>query len=72
MAGDGIGVLAAGATETGSATHVVTQAEIDAGSVTNIADVTGTAPSGASVSGTNTQTVILTQRPYVRAIQYYW
>ena len=49
--------LAPGATSTGSATHTVTAADINAGSLTNVGTATGTPPSGPNVTGTDSQTV---------------
>ena len=49
--------LAPGATSTGSATHTVTAADINAGSLTNVGTATGTPPSGPNVTDTDSQTV---------------
>ena len=65
IANDGVGVMAAGASETASITHSVNQAEIDSGSLTNVATATGTASSGTNVSDTDTQTVVLAQVPAI-------
>ena len=56
-------------------TYVLTQADLDAGSVTNIAYATGTDPDGQPVtSNTDTQTVPLTQvpRPDVGEVDHRW
>jgi uncharacterized repeat protein (TIGR01451 family) len=45
------GTLAPGESISCAATHTVTQADLDAGSVTNTATATGTPPSGPPVSG---------------------
>ncbi|MFF7291537.1 beta strand repeat-containing protein [Microbacterium sp. NPDC008134] len=47
------GILAPGATATGVARYTVTQADVDAGSITNIATSFGTSPRGTVVSGTS-------------------
>ena len=56
-AGDGPGVLAAGVTETSTATHTITQAEFNAGSLTNLATVVGTPSQGTNVTDTDMVTV---------------
>ena len=45
------------------ATATLTQAQIDAGSVTNIADVTGVHPNGDPVTDSDTNTVSIDQNP---------
>ena len=60
---DGIGVLAVGDSETATSDHTVTQAEFDAGPLTNIATADGESPLGTNVSDTDTQTVNFTQTP---------
>ncbi len=47
------GVLAPGQSATGTATYVIRQSNVDAGSVTNEAGVTGTAPGGVTVTDTS-------------------
>ncbi len=61
-AGDGVAVLAVGARETASSAHTVTQAEFDAGTLTNIATGDGDSPLTVTVSDTDTQTVTFTQK----------
>ena len=48
--GDGVGVLAPGATEIATGMYVLTQADIDGGMIDNIAAAHGTAPNGDVVS----------------------
>ncbi|MBU1048741.1 DUF11 domain-containing protein, partial [Candidatus Bipolaricaulota bacterium] len=55
--------LAPGISTTGSATHVVNQADVDAGSIVNVATATGTPPSGPNVTETDTETVTFAQAP---------
>ena len=51
--------LAPGESTTCTVTHTITQAEVDAGSVTNAATATGTTPTGSSVAATDDVTVAL-------------
>ncbi|MBD2392370.1 MULTISPECIES: DUF11 domain-containing protein [Aphanizomenon] len=53
--------LAVGITATGTATATLTQAQIDGGSITNIALATGTTPGGDPVTDDDTNTVNLTR-----------
>ncbi len=55
--------LVPGASTTGTATYVVTQANVDAGSIVNTATVQGTPPVGGPVGDTDTNTVPFTQTP---------
>src|SRR5689334_5624267 len=55
--------LAVGATVTGTATATLSQAQVDAGSVVNIATGTGTPPIGSDVSDDDTNTVPIEQDP---------
>src|SRR5262249_37527556 len=59
--------LAVGASATGESTATLTQPQVDAGQVTNIATATGTPPGegAADVSGTDTNTVDITQTPSI-------
>jgi uncharacterized repeat protein (TIGR01451 family) len=61
--------LAPTATTTGSATHVVTQADIDAGEIVNIATVTGTPPSGSNVTDDDTETVSFVPAPNIEVVK---
>ena len=68
--GDGdVDDLAVGATATGEATATLTQAQIDAGSVTNIADVTGDDPNGDPVTDSDTNTVSIDQNPAIDLVK---
>ena len=50
VANNGVDILAIGDIETASSAHTITQAEADAGTLTNVADVTGTStPTGTQV-----------------------
>ncbi|MDQ4213819.1 DUF7507 domain-containing protein [Microbacterium sp. ASV81] len=51
------GTLAPGETVTAAATYTITQADVDATSVTNNASVTGTPPAGSDVTATATRTI---------------
>ena len=55
--------LAPGATVTCAATYVVTQADVDAGSIANTATVSGTPPIGSPVSDVDSVTVTVTSSP---------
>lgn len=52
-----IGTLAPGASQTGNGTYTVNQADIDAGSVYNVATATGADPNGGTVSDSDDETV---------------
>ncbi|MEO9325656.1 GEVED domain-containing protein [Nocardioides sp. C4-1] len=57
--------LAPGASFTCTATHTITQAEIDAGQVVNPSTVVGTAPDGATVTASDTEVTPLTATPSI-------
>ena len=57
--------LAPGGSTIGTATYVVTQANIDAGSLVNTATATGTPPIGGTVSGDGSVTVTFIQNPAI-------
>ena len=59
----GAATLAPGESTTGQATHTVTQADVDAGQIVNVADVTGTAPDSTQVTDQDTATVMIPQEP---------
>jgi len=57
--------LAPGASSTGQATHTVTQDDVDAGSIVNVATVTGTAPDQSTVTDDDTETVNIDRNPSI-------
>ena len=63
--------LAAGASDstTFTAAHTVTQADMDAGTFTNTAVVTGTAPGGAEVTADDSETVTAVQSPAIALVK---
>jgi uncharacterized repeat protein (TIGR01451 family) len=61
--------LAPGASATGTAPHTVTQADMDASQVVNVATATGTPPNGPDVENTATETVALTQTPSIDLVK---
>jgi uncharacterized repeat protein (TIGR01451 family) len=61
--------LAPGESTIGTLTHTVTQADLDAGSRTNIADATGTDPNGVEVTDQDTLTVIFAQNPSIDVVK---
>jgi large repetitive protein len=58
-----VAALVGSAKITCAATHVVTQADVDAGSITNTATVTGSAPNGNPVTSTSSITTPGDQKP---------
>ena len=58
-----VGVLVPGQSVTATATYVLTQADVDAGSVTSLVTGTGTPPTGAQVAATTPATVPITSAP---------
>ncbi len=57
--------LAPGASTTGTATYVVTQADVDRGSIYNLATATGISPSAVSVTASDDATVAISQNPLI-------
>ncbi len=57
--------LAPGAAETCTATYTTTQADVDAGKVTNTGTASGTPPSGQALTATDSVTVPSTQSPSI-------
>ena len=57
--------LAPGATASCTATYTVSQADRDAGTISDLGTVTGTPPSGPNVSATSPATVAVTQAPAI-------
>ena len=52
-----------------TASYTITQAELDAGSLTNVATVTGTAPDGTTVTDTDDETVTADQTPAIDIVK---
>ena len=57
--------LAPAASETCTATYTTTQADVDAGGITNTGTATGTPPSGPDVTASDSVTVPATQSPSI-------
>ena len=57
--------LAVGADETCTATYTTTQADVDAGSITNTGTAVGTPPSGPTVTASDSLTIPATQSPSI-------
>ncbi|MGC3994264.1 MAG: GEVED domain-containing protein [Propionicimonas sp.] len=57
--------LAPGASTTCTATYTLTQADVDAGHVANTATVSGTPPTGAAVTGTDSTDTAITAGPAI-------
>ncbi|MEY2850115.1 MAG: hypothetical protein RI885_2782 [Actinomycetota bacterium] len=58
-----VGTLEAGQSLTGSARYRIQQSDVDAGFVTNIVDIAGTAPDGSTVTAASNSVTIPTVRP---------
>ena len=61
--------LVPGATMECTAGYTTTQADLDAGSITNTGTVTGTPPTGADVTATDTAVVTATQTPNIDIVK---
>ena len=61
--------LVPGATMTCTAGYTTTQADLDAGSITNTGTVTGTPPTGPDVTAADTATVTATQTPNIDIVK---
>ena len=62
-------LLAPGASETCTATYTTTQADVDNGSVTNTASVTGTSPRGVNVGDSAELTIPASQAPAITLVK---
>jgi uncharacterized repeat protein (TIGR01451 family) len=58
-------VLAPGASETCTATYTTTQADVDAGAITNTGTATGTPPTGPAVTASSSVTIPAIQAPAI-------
>jgi uncharacterized repeat protein (TIGR01451 family) len=61
--------LVPGASTTCTATYTLTQADVDAGSVTNTATASGTPPTGGPVTGTDTITTPISSSPALTLVK---
>ena len=62
--------LAPGAAETCTASYTTTQADVDAGSITNTGAASGTPPSGPTLAATDSVTVPSTQSPSINVSKW--
>ena len=62
-------VLAPGASTSTSATYTLTQADIDAGKVDNVASVEGTDPTGTTSTDEDDQTVTIQSNPAIKLVK---
>ncbi len=61
--------LAPGDVATGTATYTLSQADVDAGSVVNVASAVGTPPTGDPVSDTDPETVVIPSGPAIELVK---
>ncbi len=61
--------LAPGDVATGTATYTLSQADVDAGSVVNVASTVGTPPTGPAVSDTDPETVVIPSGPAIELVK---
>jgi uncharacterized repeat protein (TIGR01451 family) len=61
--------LAPGASETCTATYTTTQADVDAGSITNTGTASGTPPTGPAVTATSSLTIPASDAPSVSVVK---
>ena len=63
------GTLAAGASETCTATYTTSQADVDAGSISNTGTASGTPPTGPAVTATALLTILAVDAPAVSVVK---